>query len=431
LKQLSLILIGGGDRGSSYLKFLDSNPEKFKLVGLAEPVLEKREYLRKRYNVPNDKCFKSFEELLSLPKFADIAMICTQDKMHFEPAIMAIEKKYDLLLEKPIAPTPEECLKICKAANENDVKVLVCHVLRYTPFYKKVKEFIKSGNLGNLVNIVHTEGVGNIHMSHSFVRGNWRKTGESAPMILAKCCHDTDLLQWLLDEQCTKVQSFGTRTFFREENAPEGAAKRCTEACPYKDECFYYAPAVYKIDTAEVQHFRAIVANKFNPTDDEVDEILKTSPYGRCVYYCDNDVVDHQIVNMQFGENSHATLTMSAFNKGGRISTFMGTKGELRADMDSQSLIFYDFATRETIQNYSADDGFDQSIAGGHGGGDAGIMQDLYDYIAKDSPSDSISDITVSCLSHLICFASEESRVNDTVVDMDKFICNCTSGENL
>ncbi|MBQ9757918.1 MAG: Gfo/Idh/MocA family oxidoreductase [Clostridia bacterium] len=422
MKQLTLVLMGGGDRGSSYLKFLQKNPECFRLVALAEPVKEKREYLRDLYNVPEDMCFESYDELLALPKLADIAMICTQDKMHFEPAMKAIEKKYDLLLEKPVAPTPKECLEISEAAQKNGVKVLVCHVLRYTPFYKALKNFIEEGRLGEITNVMHIEGVGNVHMSHSFVRGNWRRKDESAPMILAKCCHDADLLQWLVNEPCTKVQSFGTRSVFCSENAPEGAPKRCLDGCPHKDTCFYYAPSLYKIDTAEVQHFRAIAANKFDPTDEEVDEILKTSPYGRCVYYCDNDVVDHQIVNMQFGKDKHVTLTMSAFNKGGRVSTFMGTKGELRADMENQSLEFYDFATRKTSQVYEADKDFDQTIAGGHGGGDMGIMQDLYDYIANDKPSNSISDISVSCLSHLICFAAEDSRLNNTVVDMDEYI---------
>jgi len=349
-------------------------------------------------------------------------MICTQDKMHYDPAMKAIEKKYDLLLEKPVAPTPEECFRISEAAQQNGVKVLVCHVLRYTPFYKSLKKLITDGKLGEVINITHTEDVGNVHMSHSFVRGNWRKTEESAPMILAKCCHDTDLLQWLLNEPCTKVQSFGSRTFFRSENAPEGAPKRCLDGCPHKDTCYYYAPELYRIDTAEVKHFRAIAANKFDPNDAEVDEVLKTSPYGRCVYYCDNDVVDHQVVNMQFGSDKHVTLTMSAFNKGGRVSTFMGTKGELRADMENQSLEFYDFATRETTQVYTPDAEFDQSIAGGHGGGDSGIMQDLYEYIANNNPSDSISDISVSCRSHLICFAAEQSRLEGTVIDMDEYI---------
>lgn len=420
MKQLSLILIGGGDRGSSYLKYLQEKPEHFKLVAIAEPVRDKREFLRKMYNVPSDMCFEGYQELLSRPKFADIVMVCTQDKMHFEPAMMAIKRKYDILLEKPIAPTPHECLKIAEASKENNVKVLVCHVLRYTPFYKFIKNFIDSGKLGDIVNIVHTEGVGNVHMSHSFVRGNWRKADESAPMILAKCCHDTDLLQWLLNEECTKVQSFGSRTYFNEENAPIGAVKRCTDDCSNKDICFYYAPSLYKIKTTEVQHFRAIVANKFEPTDEEVDEVLKTSPYGRCVYYCDNDVVDNQIVNMEFG-NKHATLTMSAFNKGGRTTVFMGTNGELRADMEKQTLYFYDFATLKTTQIYEPISDFDQSIAGGHGGGDMGIMHDLYEYIANNNPSNSISEISVSALSHLICFAAEESRLKNTVIDIASY----------
>ena len=422
MRQLTLILIGGGDRGSSYLKSLQVNPEKFKLVAIAEPIKEKREYLKELYNVPANMCFESYEKLLSLPKMADVAMICTQDKMHFEPAMMAIEKKYDLLLEKPIAPTPLECFRISEAAKEKGVKVLVCHVLRYTPFYKKIKSFIKSEKLGEIMNVNHTEGVGNVHMSHSYVRGNWRKLNDSSPMLLAKCCHDTDLMQWLINEPCTKVQSFGTRSYFCKENAPDGATERCLDGCPHKDSCFYYAPDLYKINTAEVQHFRAIVANKFNPTDEEIDEILRVSPYGRCVYYCDNDVVDHQTVNVLFGDDKCVTLTMSAFNKGGRVTTFMGTKGELRADMENQSLEFYDFSTKGTTQIYKAESEFDQSIAGGHGGGDLGIMQDLYEYIINDYASDSISDVSISCLSHLICFAAEKSRLENKVVDMSDYV---------
>ena len=422
MKQLSLILIGGGDRGSSYLKYLDTHPEEFKLVGIAEPVDEKREYLMNKYDVSPDMCFKIWQELLSLPKFADIAMICTQDKMHFEPAMKAIELKYDLLLEKPAAPTPQECYEIAENAHKNGAKVLVCHVLRYTPFYKAVKQFLSDSNVGEITNITHTEGVGNIHMSHSFVRGNWRKESESAPMILAKCCHDTDLLQWLIGEECTKVQSLGMRAYFTEKNKPEGAPDRCSDGCPHKDSCYYYAPRLYKTNTAEVQHFRAVVAQKFEPTDAELDEILKTSPYGRCVFSCDNDVVDRQIVAMQFGKDKIATLTMSAFNKGGRTTNIMGTKGELILDMENQSMKFYDFATGETVDVYKPETVIDHTIAGGHGGGDMGIMQDLYEYIANDNPSDSISDILVSCMSHLICFAAEEARKNNTVIDMDEYI---------
>lgn len=424
MKSLKLILIGGGDRGKSYLQYLDQHPGKFELVGLAEPIQEKREYFRDHYGVPEEACFESYEEILALPKFADIAMICTQDQMHFDPAMKAIEKKYDILLEKPIATTAEECFQISQAAEQQGVKALVCHVLRYTPFYKALKQFLVEGHVGEIANIVHIEGVGNVHMSHSFVRGNWRKAEESTPMILAKCCHDADLLQWLVDKPCKNVQSFGTLSYFCEKNAPEGAPLRCLDGCPHQDTCFYYAPALYKIDTAEVQHFRAIVANKFNPSDEEMDEILKTSPYGRCVYHCDNDVVDRQIVNIQFGEDIYATLTMSAFNKGGRKTTIMGTKGEVTADMETQTMEFYDFATREKREVYTPATEFDQSIAGGHGGGDMGIMEDLYDYVANNQPSASISDISVSCMSHLISFAAEDARVAGETISMDTYTEN-------
>lgn len=422
MKQLSLILIGGGDRGSSYLKYLDQNSDKFKLVGIAEPVKAKREYLRDSYNVPENQCFESYEEIFALPKFADIAMICTQDKMHFEPAMMAMDKKYDLLLEKPISVSPEECYKMYRAAKDAGVKSVVCHVLRYTPFYKAIKKFISDGNVGEIMNIVHTEGVGNVHISHSYVRGNWRKESESSPMLLAKCSHDTDLLQWLVGELCTKVQSVGTLSYFCEKNKPEGAPKRCLDGCPHKDTCYYYAPSLYRMNTAEVQHFRAIVANKFDPTNEELDEILKTSPYGRCVFQCDNDVVDHQIVNMQFGDDKFATLTMSGFNKGGRVTTIMGTKGELRCDMEEQSVTFYSFATQETTTVFQPQPGFDQTIAGGHGGGDMGIMEDLYHYLALNQPSDSISDLEVSCMSHMICFAAEEARKKGITMDMKEYM---------
>lgn len=423
MKQLSVVVMGCGNRGSRYIEAMMKLPGKFVVKAIAEPVKAKREYLRDLCNIPEDMCFESWEQLLELPKMADIAMVCTQDKEHFAPAMKAIEKKYDLLLEKPVSPDPSECFKISEAATKNGVKVLVCHVLRYTPFYKFIKNFIESGKLGEIVNIEHTEGVGNLHMSHSYVRGNWRRKDESSAMLLAKCCHDVDLMQWLLGKKCTKVQSFGSRTFFREENAPEGAPLRCTDGCPHAETCFYNASKFYNSGTSEANHFRRIVCNSFEKLSvEEFDELLKTSPYGRCVYYCDNDVVDHQIVNMQFGEDKHVTLTMSAFNKGGRVSTFMGTKGELRADMENQTLEFYDFATRKTSQVYEADKDFDQTIAGGHGGGDMGIMQDLYDYIANDKPSNSISDISVSCLSHLIAFAAEDSRLSNTVIDMDEYI---------
>ena len=418
MKQLTLALIGCGDRGSCYLKYLEYHPEQFRLVAIADPVEDKREFFRKKYNVPKENCFASWKELLSKPRLADIIMICTQDKMHYAPAMTAMQKGYDILLEKPISPYIDECLSLAKYAKENSRRVLVCHVLRYTPFYKVVKKFIDEGKLGRLMNINHTENVGNIHMSHSYVRGPWNKTSETESMLLAKCCHDTDLLRWFADCECQKVQSFGERSYFKEENAPEGSPLRCLDGCPHKDSCYYYAPKVYRLDTAEVQHFKAVVAGHFNPTPEAVDKALETSQYGRCVYYCDNDVVDHQVVNFEFENGLYATLTMSAFNKGGRTTVFMGTKGELRCDLERQTAEFYDFATMEKYDIFGNETDEDKD---GHAGGDLGIMEDLYEYVAKDNPSNSVSDIDVMCVGYLMCYAAEEARKTNTVVDIAKY----------
>ena len=420
MKQLKLALIGCGDRGSCYMHYLDENSDKFKLVAIADPMPEKRQYFVDNYGVSEEYCFDSYEELLAKDKFADIVMICTQDKLHYGPAMLAIEKGYDILLEKPISPDPKECFDLAAAATEKGVKVLVCHVLRYTPFYKTIKNFIDDGKLGRLMNINHVENVGNVHMSHSYVRGPWRRKDEAAPMILAKCCHDTDLLQWFVgDKKCLKVHSFGDQSYFNASNAPEGAPDRCLDGCPHKDTCYYYAPKVYKLPTIEVQHFKAVVAGHFNPTPEEVDKALETSPYGRCVFKCDNDVVDHQVASFTFEGGIQATLTMSAFNKGGRVTTFMGTKGEIRADLEGHFVDFYSFDTMETERIY---DHTMEEETGGHGGGDLGIMEDLYDYVANDSPSNSISDITVSSMSYLMCFAAELSREACNVVDMAEYV---------
>ena len=421
MKKLKLLLIGGGDRGKCYLEYLDRNPGKFEVAGIAEPSKVKREYFRVKYQVPDNSCFESYKEALELPKFADIAMICTQDRMHFEPAMKAMEKGYDILLEKPVSPDPAECLKIADAAKKYGVKAVVCHELRFAPFYAAVKAFLDSGKIGRITNVEHTEGVGITNMAHSYVRGNWRKEEESAPMILAKCCHDMDILYWLIGKPCRKLQSFGTRAYFRAENAPENAPQRCLDGCPQKEECPWYAPKFYKERTAEIEHFRAVAVGKFNPTDEEVEEALKTSPYGRCVYHCDNDVVDRQIVSMQFGEDVYATLTMSPFNKDGRSTRIMGTLGEIRADMNKQSILFYRFQTKRTEEVYEAQENFEGSIGGGHGGGDMAIMEGLYEYIANGKKSVSVCEIQDSCVSHLMCFAAEESRKRSTVVDLREF----------
>jgi predicted dehydrogenase len=349
---------------------------------------------------------------------ANFAIIATQDQMHLEPALAMIEKGYNVLLEKPMATTPAECKQITEAAEKKGVGIIVCHVLRFTSFWTTLKGIIDSGAIGKVMSITHMENVGNRHQSHSFVRGNWRKTSEATPMILAKCCHDTDLIQWLIGKSCKKVQSFGSLTYFTKENKPAGAPARCTDGCPHADTCFYNAIKLY-YDDKNNTWFRSVIANTVtNPSDEAVMEALRTGPYGRCVYDCDNDVVDHQIVNMEFEDMTTASLSMNAFNKGGRFIRIFGTEGEITMG-EGNWFDVYSFADRQTTQ--VPIDTIGNSISSGHGGGDVGIMIDAVNYFGNGIASPSVCDIRMSYLSHLIAFAAEESRLTGTVVDLEEY----------
>ena len=419
-KQLKVILIGAGNRGCNYVRLAKENcPEKLDVVAIADPDLSRGREIIEAYGIPEEMIFDDWKKVLALPKFADAAIIATQDNNHFEPACAALVAGYDLLLEKPVASTAEECLGISDLANSLGRKVVVCHVLRYAPFFETVKHIIDSGRIGKVVNIVHTECVGNIHQSHSYVRGNWRDSKESSPMILAKSCHDLDIVQWLLDKECTRVQSFGSLSYFRPENAPEGAPEYCIQSCPHESECVYSAVKIYKERQFPV--WVRYVTKKENATDEEIEKIISETNYGKCIFKCGNDVVDHQVVNLEYEGGETVSFTMSAFNKGGRKINVMGTAGELWANMSDKTVHIFDFKTREIetidVLNYVKD----ESIVGGHGGGDLGIVKAFCEYLTGEYKGNAVSDISTSVGNHLVAFAAESSRLEGKVINMDEF----------
>lgn len=419
MKKFKVILIGAGGRGTCYTNEMAKMPEQFEVVAVAEPLASRRDFIQKKHNLSDAQCFTDWKPLLEKGKIADIAVIGTMDRDHLEPSMAAIGLGYDLLLEKPIAPTPLECKQITDYANEKNVKVIICTVLRYTPIFSRIKEILDSGRLGEIMSINHEECVGNEHQSHSFVRGNWGNAEKSSGMLLQKSCHDIDILQWLIGKKCKKVQSFGARSYFTEKNAPEGAPEYCIEGCPHKDTCYYNAVKLYLERTNEETWFRSHAAQEAAPSDERIKEIISTTQYGKCVYKCDNTVVDHQTVNMLFEDDITVTFSMNAFNKGGRFIHIMGTKGELNAALDSESPIrFFDFGTRETeeIPIFGAD-----GIGGGHAGGDSGIIKTLYAYLSKTYTGNSVPEINESYMNHLITFAAEESRKTGQVIDMDAY----------
>lgn len=417
-KKLTAILIGAGNRGETYTSIMGQMKDKYQVIAVAEPIESRRKDIQEKHHIPDDMCFSDWKPLLSLGKIADVVVICTMDRQHFEPAMEAISLKYDILLEKPVSPDPAECLKISQYAQKQGVRIVVCHVLRYTQMFITIKDVIDRGLLGKVVSINHEECVGNVHQSHSFVRGNWGNSKRASCMLLQKSCHDMDILQWLIGKKCKKVQSFGTLSHFRRENAPENAPDYCIEGCSVGETCPYNAVKLY-LEDKKNDWFRTTAAREANPTDEMVEKAIRTTQYGKCVYKCDNDVVDHQTVNLLFEDDVTVTFTMNAFNKGGRFIHIMGTRGELHAAMTGDgSISIYDFETKRTEEiPMVARDG----ISGGHGGGDEGIIDSLYDYLQGTYEGCSISDIETSVNNHLIVFAAEESRANNTVVDLDEY----------
>lgn len=386
---------------------------------MAEPIESRREYIKNKHNIPDEMCFSDWRELLAEEKKARLAVIATMDKDHFAPAMEAISQGYDLLLEKPISPKPEECKMIAEAAEAKGVKVVICTVLRYTTLFGKLKNIIDSGAIGKIMSINHEECVGNVHQSHSFVRGNWGNEERSSSMLLQKSCHDIDLLQWLVGKKCKSVQSFGSRSYFVSENAPENSPEYCIEGCPVGESCPYNAVKLY-LDDKKNKWLRTTSTREADPDDEMVKKAISTTQYGKCVYKCDNTVVDHQSVNLLFEDDVTASFVMSAFTKGGRFIHIMGTKGEIRAAMSNNEPIeIYDFETKETtsIPQHGID-----GIAGGHGGGDDGIIIDLYDYLIGSYSGNSIPEICDSSANHLTVFAAEKSRKENIVVNVPEYI---------
>jgi len=411
MNPIKAIMIGAGQRGKAYAVHALSHPGDLTFIGVAEPHQERRTQFAEKYNIDTANCLHTWEDVFTREKWADAVFICTPDDMHYEPVMAAIEQGYDVLLEKPISPSPQECKDVAAAAEAKGVKVVVCHVMRYTPFCVAMKQVIESGEIGKITTIVHNENVGHLHHSHSFTRGNWRNTAESSPMILQKSCHDMDMLQWLVGKKCLRLSSFGSLTYFNKDNCPKEAPPRCTDGCPV--DCPYDTRKLYMTDN---EWFRSVAAGHAGPTDEEVMTALKTGPYGRCVFQCDNDVVDHQTVNMEFEDGITVIFSMSSFTPEiSRSIKIMGTKGQIKGHTSHDKIVVTSFLTGEDRE-------IDISEAeGGHGGGDNGIMRAFCDYLrGKDVPD--ISHAQISAKNHLLCFAAEESRHNKgAVIEMEAY----------
>ena len=411
MKQVTAVLIGAGQRGMGvYASYALENPEALRFVAVAEPDDERREKFGRMHGIAPDRLFKEYRDLLGRPALADAAFVCTQDRMHFEPTMLALARGYDVLLEKPMSTDPAECVLMAEQARRQGRLLSVCHVLRYTSFFTTIRGLLDAGRIGRLVSIQHNENVGPIHHSHSYVRGNFGNTGRSSPMILAKSCHDMDLILWFAGADCVKVSSFGSLLHFVEGNAPAGAPKRCLDGCPVAQECIYYAPKIYLTENTDWP--TSMLSNDLSL--EGRTKALKEGPYGRCVYHCDNDAVDHQVVAMEFANGVTAAFTMCSFaEQGGRTLKLMGTAGEIRASLDRNEIEVSGFASgkREIVKTPVS--------KYGHGGGDHGIMEDFTANV-REGRTKSLTSGEVSVQSHLMAFAAERSRVEGRTVLLEE-----------
>ena len=411
-KKIKLVIAGLGGRGHDiYGNYAAEHPDEVEIVGIADPRPDRLELAQKEWGVPADCCFASAEELFAQPCLGDAAVIATQDQQHVAHSEAALQAGYHLLLEKPVAVDIEGCLRVLKLARQYQKHVVVCHVLRYTPFYNTIKQMIESGRIGEVVTIQAMEQVGYWHHAHSYVRGNWRRADQSSPMILAKCCHDIDILIWLTGKRAQYVSSYGNNYLFRAEKAPKGAALRCFD-CPIRSDCPYDAVRYYlesehtSVKAGRV-HWPINVLNP-NPTPENIEEALRTGPYGRCVYHCDNDVVDHQVVNIQLQDGVTINFTMSAFTERCyRTIKVMGTRGCIEGTMDDARLVVHDFLGNQEEIDLQVADG---SMAG-HGGGDGVMMQQFIQLLSGSQRSDMLSSIEHSIESHLVALLAEQSRL--------------------
>lgn len=420
---VTFAIAGFGDRGSTYASMQNLFPDKMKVVAVADLDPAKVEKARRLYNIPQENCFASAEEMLEHDKLADVMVVSTMDRQHVGHTIPALRKGYNILMEKPISPELAKCKEILQVASECPGKIIVCHVLRYTAFYNQLKELIQSGRIGDVVTICANENVGYWHQAHSFVRGNWRNSTQTSPMILQKSCHDMDILTWLLGKKCVSVSSFGSTQLFKPERAPEGAALRCLDGCKVKDSCPFDAEKIYvtspKTGRANGDSWISSVLSVEN-TLESTYQALREGPYGRCVYHCDNDVVDHQQTNLLMEDGSTISFTMCAFTEDCyRYFKAMGTKGEIEADMKSNVIHVREFGKGEE----TTDVGKLSADLKGHGGGDSGIVKDFLEMLLSGAePNERTTTLEHSMESHFIALAAEESRLNGgKVIQLTEF----------
>lgn len=402
----SVVIIGAGARGNRVFADLISRHDTgFRTAGVVELDPARRRAFQEKYDIPDERAFSFVEDFLQAPPFGDIVFICTPDPTHYSLCRAVSEKGYDILLEKPIATNLPDCLAMLEVEASFGNRIFVAHVLRYSPFFRTVRRIVQDGRLGRIRNVRLSENVGHWHFAHSYVRGSWRRSDLSAPVVLTKSSHDLDILVWLVGDRVRNVTSTGALTYFTPANAPIGAATRCVD-CPYEADCLYSATRFY-LNEREEWPFNVIA-----PPPDTLElrrEAIATGPYGSCVWHNDNDVCDSQTVLMEFANGIHATFELQALTADNtRQLRILFDSAELVGDLHQGRLEISHFTGRKDelrTEPLPIPEAVDS-----HGGGDLQLLFSLYEHLTEGSESEVMTSLRSSLPSHAIAFIAEESR---------------------
>jgi predicted dehydrogenase len=410
--KMKLAVIGAGQRGMIYAEYANAYSD-VEIIAIVDPSEERRNFAAERLKLSKDMLFESTDRFFDQGRLADAVIIATMDRDHYVQAMKALEYGYHILLEKPISPNPVECMEIMEKANAMGLNVIVCHVLRYTNFFTTIKSILDSNELGKVITIEHCENVGNYHIAHSFVRGNWRRKDLTSPLIMQKSCHDMDILSWLVGSDAKKISSFGNLTYFKQDNAPENSSKRCMD-CAVAPNCRFDARKVYLPILGEWPATQVSTVQ----TEEGLLEAFQYGPYGRCVYHCDNDVCDNQVSIIEFRNGVTASFNLSGFtNRISRTIKIMCEHGEIKGD-DEHNTIEVSHFSSNSIEAYEKRMIIPQVISGGHGGGDVGLIRDFLKLIRENNGA-SRSSINKSVESHIMAYAAEQSRISGRLIDID------------
>ncbi len=407
------VIVGGGRRSDIYAELALRKPEKLKIVGLVDPSPKRTEYLKNKYHIPEENCFSTVEALCERERLGELVINGTMDQLHVPTAIPTLEKGYDLLLEKPLAISREEMDALCEVAKKNGRRVHLCHVLRYTEFYSTIKKLILDGEIGRPISLAMSEHVAYAHMGVSFVRGKWRsKSACFAPMLLAKSCHDLDIMTWLMEPyRPTAVSSFGSNLQFAKENKPEDAPHRCYDGCPHLEDCPYSAKSNYaEHDFWSIYAFGATEGQTL--TYEEREKSLKgDNPFGICAWDFDReDNVDHQTVNVFFEGGATASFSMvGGATRAQRSLHLVGTKGEIIGVFEDNRITLRKIAPHES--QWFCERVIETSApAEGHAGGDIALIESFVDILGGKEPDYRACDLASAADAYRVAFAAEVAK---------------------